>query len=118
MIIGKLAFEHLAVERRISVDDRLLAAISFHRLEHDLGDGGFARDAVRARLGVAVPLHVKYRRKSVVVFRHVQYEPHETLFDSTISNHCHCVCWSTHSADGPNGRGTPLIRYSLSRVVG
>src|SRR5215208_1787711 len=81
MIIGKLALEHLAVERRVSVDDRLLAAICFHRLEHDLdlGDGGFAPDALWARLGVAVPLHVEYRRKSVVVFRHVQYEPQRLL---------------------------------------
>ena len=81
IVAGQLALQHLAVEGDVGIDDRPLAGMRFHHLEHD-GDllerapGG---DFLRAGARVPVPFEVEHRGQRVGVVRDVEDEPERLL---------------------------------------
>jgi hypothetical protein len=76
-----MTFQNVAMEGDVRVDDRALAGMRFHAIEHHshLLARTFGRYLAGTGARLMVPLHIEDRRQGVWIRRNVEYEPQDLL---------------------------------------
>ena len=114
-VIGQLVFQHVLVEGDVRIDDRPLAGIGLHLIQHvaDHRQRLSLGQLLRALGRMAVPLHVEHRGEGGRVVGHVALEPGHLVLGRAAPEH-EVVGAPRHP--GPP-RPVPVLAEALVHVV-